>query len=143
MEKKNASPGVGSNRRPLDSSIFNFSVCARNDSKFWIGNRGVINMINLTIKMVPNLAKFREKRFFRSNCARNSTRRGLSDSKFHGEYESDQKKLIFKIRQFQTFAVTENSLNCLKWPEKRPDIWKPCMKFHFLRSKKLKKIAKC
>ena len=138
--KKNCRPRGGSNPGPLDCSNFNFSVCARNDSKFWIGNRAVINMINLTKEMVPNLAKLRGNGFFRSNCARNSTRRGLSGPKFHGEYESGQKKFDFLISPISPPSLQPNDWKLAKMAGQKAGHMETMPEISFFE---VKKVARC
>ena len=65
-------------------------------------------MINLAKTKVPSLAKLQEKAIFRSNLARNSTRRGFSGPKFHGEYESDKKNGHFNFHQLSPTTVQQN-----------------------------------
>ena len=78
-------------------------------------------MINLAKTKVPSLAKLQEKAIFRSNLARNSTRRGFSGPKFHGEYESDKKNGHFNFHQLSPTILSSKMTKNAETAKIRPN----------------------
>ena len=93
MTEKKYCPDLGFAQWPIGPNV-------QNDSKFQIGIRTNLNMIDLDSKKVCCFTKVWVKEFFRSNKARNVISRGTLDPKFNEEYESDKKVESFNFTRF-------------------------------------------